>query len=176
MNGIAAAPRSGTRTRKRTRKDKDKDKGMGRAIEKTGETGEKPMRLVFELSNLITPFLDSKSNLALYTASIWLAIMRNVWRLTPYELGTAIARDNWLEWFEFDNVGSKTSPLTIIQNIADHLIRLRLSGGHSMEALEQTNLPALTLLDVSGNKFGTTGAKIVAEAIKVTKCTPAIIF
>jgi Ran GTPase-activating protein (RanGAP) involved in mRNA processing and transport len=34
----------------------------------------------------------------------------------------------------------------------------------------------MTSLNLAGNNLGAEGAKIVAEAIKVTKCTPAIIF
>ena len=34
---------------------------------------------------------------------------------------------------------------------------------------------AMTSLNLASNELGTEGAEIVAEAIKVTKCTPAII-
>jgi hypothetical protein len=34
---------------------------------------------------------------------------------------------------------------------------------------------AMTSLDLASNELGAEGAKIVAEAIQVTKCTPAII-
>jgi hypothetical protein len=37
------------------------------------------------------------------------------------------------------------------------------------------NMGAMTSLNLAGNDLGAGGAKIVAEAIKVTKCTPAII-
>jgi hypothetical protein len=33
----------------------------------------------------------------------------------------------------------------------------------------------MTSLNLASNRLGVEGAKIVAEAIKVTKCTPAII-
>ena len=37
------------------------------------------------------------------------------------------------------------------------------------------DMRAMTSLDLASNELGAEGAKIVAEAIKVTKCTPAII-
>jgi hypothetical protein len=36
------------------------------------------------------------------------------------------------------------------------------------------NMRAMTTLNLANNELGPKGAKIVAEAIKVTKCTPAI--
>ena len=37
------------------------------------------------------------------------------------------------------------------------------------------DMGAMTSLNLASNRLGAEGAKIVAEAIKVTKCTPAII-
>jgi hypothetical protein len=37
------------------------------------------------------------------------------------------------------------------------------------------DMRAMTSLNLSANRLGAAGAKIVAEAIKVTACTPAII-